>query len=180
MIPRPLFSAEHDLFRDMVRRFIAAEITPRYAGWEKDGIVPRDVWLKAGEVGLLCPTVPEEYGGPGGDFLHSAVVIEEMAIAGAMALSGFYCSPERPLTSLGTFAEWSGRLSISLDCKPSKTLNEQEHAFVTGIDCCRVFLSGRTQETSHEENLLCGSFCCCTFGGRKFGKCTRNGHRLRL
>jgi acyl-CoA dehydrogenase len=85
VIPRPLFSAEHDLFRDMVRRFIAAEITPRYADWEKEGIVPRDVWLKAGEVGLLCPTVPEEYGGPGGDFLHSAVVIEEMAIAGAMA-----------------------------------------------------------------------------------------------
>jgi acyl-CoA dehydrogenase len=85
VIPRPLFSAEHDLFRDMVRRFIAAEITPRYADWEKDGIVPRDVWIKAGEVGLLCPTVPEEYGGPGGDFLHSAVVIEEMAIAGAMA-----------------------------------------------------------------------------------------------
>jgi acyl-CoA dehydrogenase len=85
VIPRPLFTAEHDLFRDMVRRFIAAEITPRYADWEKEGIVPRDVWLEAGEVGLLCPTVPEEYGGPGGDFLHSAVVIEEMAIAGAMA-----------------------------------------------------------------------------------------------
>jgi acyl-CoA dehydrogenase len=85
VIPRPLFSEEHDLFRDMVRRFIAAEIMPHYATWEKEGIVPRDVWLKAGEVGILCPTIPEEYGGPGGDFLHGAIVIEEMATAGAMA-----------------------------------------------------------------------------------------------
>ena len=85
MIPRSLFSDEHDMFRDMVRKFIAAEITPHYDKWEKAGIVPREVWTKAGALGILCPTVPEEYGGAGGDFLHSAVVVEEMALAGAMA-----------------------------------------------------------------------------------------------
>ena len=83
MIPRTLFAAEHDLFRDQVRRFIANEITPHHAGWEKDGIVPRSAWLKAGAAGLLCTEVPEEYGGGGGDFLFGAIMIEEMARAGA-------------------------------------------------------------------------------------------------
>ncbi len=83
MIPRTLFSAEHELFRDQVRRFIAAEIMPHHAQWEKDGIVPRSAWRKAGEAGLLCTEVPEEYGGGGGDFLFGAIMIEEMARAGA-------------------------------------------------------------------------------------------------
>ena len=64
MIPRTLFAAEHQLFRETVRKFIANEILPDYAQWEADGIVPRSVWLAAGEIGLLCPMVPEEYGGP--------------------------------------------------------------------------------------------------------------------
>jgi acyl-CoA dehydrogenase len=85
LIPRKLFDADHDLFRDTVRRFISKEISPYYADWEKAGIVPREVWLKAGEVGLLGPTIPEAYGGPGGDFLHSVIITEEMARAGAMA-----------------------------------------------------------------------------------------------
>jgi acyl-CoA dehydrogenase len=85
MIPRIAFTPEHDDFRAMLRQFIAKEILPHYADWEEAGIVPRDVWLKAGELGILCPTVPEEYGGGGGDFLYSAIVTEEMARAGAVA-----------------------------------------------------------------------------------------------
>lgn len=85
VIPRTLFSQEHELFRDSVRRFLATEVTPHYPEWEKAGIVPRDVWLHAGSVGLLCPTVPEEYGGSGGDFRFSVVIAEEMARAGVMA-----------------------------------------------------------------------------------------------
>ena len=54
MIPRTLFSPEHELFRDQVRRFIAAEIMPHQADWKAAGIVPRSVWHKAGEAGLLC------------------------------------------------------------------------------------------------------------------------------
>ena len=83
MIPRTLFGEEHELFRDQVRRFIANEITPFHAQWEKDGIVPRSLWLKAGEAGLLCTEVPEEYGGAAGDFRFGAIMIEEMARAGA-------------------------------------------------------------------------------------------------
>jgi acyl-CoA dehydrogenase len=85
MIARRLFSSEHQLFRESVRRFIAAEITPHYADWERAGITPREVWHKAADLGILCPTVPERYGGLDGNFLHSAVVTEEMARAGAMA-----------------------------------------------------------------------------------------------
>ncbi|MFR9805034.1 acyl-CoA dehydrogenase family protein [Pseudonocardia sp. RS010] len=84
-MPRTLFTAEHDLYRDTVRRFIADEVLPHYAEWEEAGIVPRDVWLAAGKIGLLCPSVPEEYGGGGGDFLYHAVMIEEMARVGAVA-----------------------------------------------------------------------------------------------
>ncbi len=83
MIPRTVFTDEHTLFRDQVRRFIASEITPHHAGWEKEGIVPRALWHEAGRRGLLCTGVPEEYGGAGGDFLFGAIMIEEMARAGA-------------------------------------------------------------------------------------------------
>ena len=93
MIPRMLFGEDHEIFRAMVRRFIAAEITPRHAEWERAGIVPREVWLQAGEAGLLCTGVPEEYGGMGGDFLHSTILVEEMARAGATAPT-FYLHSE--------------------------------------------------------------------------------------
>ncbi|MBX3499271.1 MAG: acyl-CoA dehydrogenase family protein [Alphaproteobacteria bacterium] len=83
MIPRTLFPADYEIFRDSVRRFVAEEITPHYVQWEKDARVPREVWRKGGAAGLLCCEVPEEYGGPGGDFLHSVVVMEELADAGA-------------------------------------------------------------------------------------------------
>lgn len=83
MIPRTIFGEEHEIFRRSVRRFIEAEIVPHHSQWEKAGVVPREAWRKAGAAGLLCCAIPEEYGGMGGDFLHSAVVIEEMARAGA-------------------------------------------------------------------------------------------------
>ncbi len=83
MLPRTLFSEEHDVFRHAVRRFVETEIVPHHAEWEQAGIVDRDLWRKAGKQGLLCCSVPEDYGGPGGDFLHSTVVIEELARVGA-------------------------------------------------------------------------------------------------
>ncbi|WP_449043052.1 acyl-CoA dehydrogenase family protein [Paracoccus sp. (in: a-proteobacteria)] len=83
MIERSLFNEEHELFRATVRRFVEKEIMPHHAQWEKDGIVPRELWLKAGEQGLLCCTVPEEYGGLGLDYLFDVVVFEELWRAGA-------------------------------------------------------------------------------------------------
>ena len=82
MIARTLFSEAHDQFRDTVRRFVERELVPHHASWEEAGIVPREAWRKAGAAGLLCCNVPEDQGGVGGDFLHSAIVIEELASAG--------------------------------------------------------------------------------------------------
>lgn len=74
---RTVFRDDHEHFRTQVQRFIEKEITPFHAQWEKDGIVPKSVWAKAGQEGLLNCMLPEPYGG-GGDFGHSAVLIEEM------------------------------------------------------------------------------------------------------
>lgn len=83
MIPRTLFSEDHEIFRDAVTKFVEKEIVPYHAAWEDAGVVDREVWQKAGSQGLLCPSVPEEYGGAGADFLYSAVVLEELARVGA-------------------------------------------------------------------------------------------------
>ncbi len=83
---RTVFREDHNMFREQARRFIEREICPHLEDWEKEGIVPKEVWRKAGEMGLLCSTVPEEYGGAGGDFGHSAVMIEELARVNATAI----------------------------------------------------------------------------------------------
>lgn len=83
---RKVFRDDHEMFRDQARRFIDKEVTPYLEQWDKDGIVPREIWRKAGQTGLLCSTVPEEYGGPGGDYGHSAVMIEELARVNATAV----------------------------------------------------------------------------------------------
>ncbi len=82
MFKRELFNEDHEAFRDMVRRFITNEIAPHHDQWEQAGMVPRELWLKAGAAGLLCCTVPEVYGGAGADYLFDVVVFEEMARSG--------------------------------------------------------------------------------------------------
>jgi len=69
----------------MLHKFLVAEAVPFHSAWEKQGHIDRDLWRKAGEHGFLCPTVPEEYGGVGGDFLFNAIVDEELA---KLCLSG--------------------------------------------------------------------------------------------
>ena len=79
MIPRYIFNEDHDLFRDMVKKFMETEIAPYHDEWEKQGHISREAWLKAGEMGLLCVTMPEEYGGSGVDFGFSTTIMEEQA-----------------------------------------------------------------------------------------------------
>ncbi|WP_197277068.1 acyl-CoA dehydrogenase family protein [Sphingomonas profundi] len=81
LVERDLFEPEHDAFRATVRRFVEAELQPYHAEWEKAGIVPREAWRKAGALGMLCPTIPEAYGGIGADWLYAVVVIEEITRA---------------------------------------------------------------------------------------------------
>ena len=82
MFKRELFNPDHEEFRRTVRRFIEKEIAPHHAAWEESGVVPRDLWRKAGAAGMLCCTVPEQYGGIGADYLFDVVVFEEMARSG--------------------------------------------------------------------------------------------------
>jgi acyl-CoA dehydrogenase len=76
---RTLFAPEHDLYRKTVREFVAREVVPHQERWNEAGIVDREAWRRAGAAGLLCPWLPEEDGGPGGDLLHSVIIIEELA-----------------------------------------------------------------------------------------------------
>ncbi len=79
-----VYAAEHEDFRKTVRTFFEREVVPFHAQWEQDGIVPRDLWLKAGASGLLCFDVPEEYDGPGvADFRYNVILSEEQTRAGA-------------------------------------------------------------------------------------------------
>jgi len=102
MLERTLFTAEHDLFRETARRFIEREVTPHHAQWEQDGIVPRELWRRAGEAGLLCCAVPEAYGGAGADYLYDVVVFEEMARAGATG-PGFMIHTDLVATYINSF-----------------------------------------------------------------------------
>ncbi|MEO0499265.1 MAG: acyl-CoA dehydrogenase family protein [Pseudomonadota bacterium] len=82
---RTVYDEDHAVFRDAVRKFFAAELTPNLDKWEADGIVAREFWDKCGEAGILCPQVPEEYGGPGLDYRFNAIVGEELSYAGSSA-----------------------------------------------------------------------------------------------
>jgi acyl-CoA dehydrogenase len=81
-ISRTVFREDHEQFRTTVRRFLERECVPRQAEWDAAGRVDRETWLKAGREGLLCVTLPVEYGGGGGDFGHAAVMAEETARLG--------------------------------------------------------------------------------------------------
>ncbi|WP_166261962.1 acyl-CoA dehydrogenase family protein [Marinobacter salicampi] len=89
MQSRAIYSSEHELFRENVRRFFRTELEPKIEQWEEESVVPRSFWKKAAENGFLCCGVPEEYGGPGADFLYNMVLSEETGYAIGGASVGF-------------------------------------------------------------------------------------------
>ena len=107
---RTIFEPEHEEYRASVRRFLAEEVTPHHERWDEEGIVPRELFAKAAEQGMLAMGVPEEYGGVGiDDFRFNQVIVEEIGYAG-VAGSGLgitlhndiclpyfleYCTPEQ-------------------------------------------------------------------------------------
>jgi alkylation response protein AidB-like acyl-CoA dehydrogenase len=105
---REIFEAEHESFRQTVRSFIEKEVTPHHEQWEADGVVDRSVWTKAGEMGLLCFDVDEEYGGAGvKDFRYNMVMAEELTRAGVNG-PGFLVHTDiivPYISSLGTEAQ---------------------------------------------------------------------------
>lgn len=84
-IPRTIYSDEHEIFRESVARFLKEEVLPHYEAWEDAGRTPREIWKRAGDIGILGTSTPETYGGMGGDFLFDAIVIEELGRYGVAA-----------------------------------------------------------------------------------------------
>lgn len=82
-LPRTLFSAEHEVFRRSYRRFIDEHVLPNHERWEEQRGVDRELWQRAGELGFLCVTMPERYGGAGVDRRFSVVMLEEQFRSGA-------------------------------------------------------------------------------------------------
>ena len=87
MWPSSWMNPELSAFREQVRRFVAAELTPHQERFAQQQHVDRDIWKRAGELGILCADIPEEYGGAGGSFAHMAVLFEEQAYAGDTAMN---------------------------------------------------------------------------------------------
>ena len=82
-LPRPAWMSEElVLLEEQTRRFLAAEIVPHLDRWHEDHFYPREVWNKTAKAGLLCASMPEEYGGAGGTFAHDAVIDREYSLAG--------------------------------------------------------------------------------------------------
>ncbi|WP_157017760.1 acyl-CoA dehydrogenase family protein [Mesorhizobium xinjiangense] len=82
-LPKPAWAGEDvAMLYDMATRFLEAEIAPRYEAFEKAEIFDRESWLKAGQNGLLCASIPEEYGGSGGTFAHESAIIEAVSHVG--------------------------------------------------------------------------------------------------
>jgi acyl-CoA dehydrogenase len=82
----PWMDGDLEIFRDATARFVETEMLPNDESWRKQQHVGKDIWLKAGALGLLCTDIPAQYGGVGGDFRHEVVLYEEL---GRRGLSGF-------------------------------------------------------------------------------------------
>ena len=93
-IPRTIFDDEHRQFAESLDRFIEVEVAPHYERYEDQGFIDREVWLKAGQSGYLCTSMPEEYGGAGADKLYSVVLFEQPARRAVQNLLGMLLHSE--------------------------------------------------------------------------------------
>src|SRR3989337_2584086 len=102
----PMFTEEHELFRNSVRKFVEKELAPHAEEWEKAEEFPKTVFTRMGELGFLGLRFPEEYGGQNGDFLFSIVLAEELGRCGmgsigmAVAVQSEMATP--PIHKFGT------------------------------------------------------------------------------
>lgn len=112
---RTAYDADHEMFRDTVRKFLEREFLPNFDRWEADGIIDRSFWRACGDAGLLCPTVPQELGGLGLDFRYNAIIDEEIGYAA------------------GTLAGTSLQSDIVVDYIVEYGTDEQKAAYLPGM-----------------------------------------------
>jgi len=132
----------HEIFRDTVRRFLAEELTPNEERFELEGSTDKTFWTKAGAAGLLCPQVPEAFGGLGLDFRYNAIVAEELAYAGSSIALGVHSdiTPEY-LIHFGTDEQKAAYLPgmVSGECISAIVMTEPGG----GSDLARIRTSAR-------------------------------------
>jgi alkylation response protein AidB-like acyl-CoA dehydrogenase len=180
---RDIFTEEHEAFRDMVRTFIAREVTPYHGQWERDGVVSRDVWLAAGRAGLLGIDMDEKYGGGGNpDYRYYAVMNEEFARAGATGpafnvhndMIGRYldrlCTPEQKerwlpgycsgesiaaiaMTEPGAGSDLQGIRTTAVRDGDEYVLNGQKTFISNGQLCDIVIVVARTDPDKGHEGI---------------------------
>ncbi|MGV3654129.1 MAG: acyl-CoA dehydrogenase family protein [Noviherbaspirillum sp.] len=152
-IARQVFDADHEEFRRTVRTFIQKEVLPEYEAWEDAGKTPREIWRRAGEIGVLGTSIPEAYGGLGADFRFDAIVLEELGRYGIAApawdMHSYIIAPfithfgteEQKKTWLPAMAAGEKIASIGLtepasgsDLGGNRTIarREGDHYFITG------------------------------------------------
>jgi acyl-CoA dehydrogenase len=180
---RDIFTEEHEEFRDMVRAFIAREVTPYHEQWERDGVVSRDVWLAAGRAGLLGIDMDEKYGGGGTpDYRYYAIMNEEFARAGATGpafnvhndMIGRYldrlCTPEQKerwlpgycsgeliaaiaMTEPGAGSDLQGIRATAVREGDEYLLNGQKTFISNGQLCDIVIVVARTDPSKGHEGI---------------------------
>jgi acyl-CoA dehydrogenase len=115
-VRRDVFTPDHEAFREVVRDFLAKEVVPHFADWEKAGQLPREVFERLGDLGLLGTAIPEEHGGGGQDDYRYNVVLQEEAA--------------RALVSFGTLRT---QLDVILPYFLAYTNEEQQQRWLPGI-----------------------------------------------
>src|ERR1700729_2071178 len=180
---RQIFTEEHDAFRDMVRAFIAKEITPHHEQWERDGVVSRDVWLAAGRAGLLGIHIDEKYGG-GGDPGHRDYGVPTEGLPGAAASGPMFqlhndmigpyldrlCTPEQrerwlpgycsgeliaaiAMTEPGAGSDLQGIRSTAVRSDDHYLLNGQKTFISNGQLCDFVIVAARTDPAAGHRGI---------------------------
>ena len=95
MTIRRIFQEEHNLFRSTFRKYIQKKIIPNYMQWEKNGQVPREMWLDAGRSGWLCPTAKKEFGGVEADLLYSIIIVHKIFHLVTVVNTFSLCIPDK-------------------------------------------------------------------------------------
>ncbi|MGD8826243.1 MAG: acyl-CoA dehydrogenase family protein [Myxococcales bacterium] len=180
---RSLFSEEHDIFRNNFRQFVQSRVVPQQAQWRKQGMVNREIWLEAGAAGFLCPWMEEEYGGAGGDFLHSVIVMEELSRAYESGWAASlhsdiivpyvysFGSPEQKkkwlprcasgevvtalaMTEPGTGSDVAGIATTAKRDGDHYVLNGAKTFISNGMSCDMAVVAARTENSEHPHRSL--------------------------